>query len=156
MFIIGKYIKSSFKNRVSPCYFLSSSDQNIKNITKIEHTRLFLFTLLVSLLMTFLAQKLIYKINMWFKFVPGSFFGQENLAAGRPFYRKDFRWRKICGYGATFWKKQKLYVQKLTKERKQPPVVILQKSTFYNIFIRCLWLRIITRSDYGVYIFQRY
>ena len=41
-------------------------------------------------------------------------------------------------------------MQNLTKERKQPPVVILQKSIFYNIFIRCLWLRIIRRSDYGV------
>ena len=41
-------------------------------------------------------------------------------------------------------------MQNLTKERKQPPVVILQKSIFYNIFIWCLWLRIIRRSDYGV------
>ena len=41
-------------------------------------------------------------------------------------------------------------MQNLTKERKQPPVVILQKSIFYNIFIQCLWLRIIRRSDYGV------
>ena len=47
-------------------------------------------------------------------------------------------------------KKQKLYMQNLTKERKQPPVVILQKSIFYNIFIWCLWLRIIRRSDQGV------
>ena len=41
-------------------------------------------------------------------------------------------------------------MQNLTKERKQPPVIILQKSIFYNIFIRCLWLRIIGRSDCGV------
>ena len=34
---------------------------------------------------------------------------------------------------------------------KQPPVVILQESTFYNIFIRCLWLKIITKSSQGVY-----
>ena len=49
-----------------------------------------------------------------------------------------------------FLKKRKLYMQNLTKERKQPPAVILQKSIFHNIFIRCLWLRIIRRSDYGV------
>ena len=41
-------------------------------------------------------------------------------------------------------------MQILTKERKQPPVVILQKSIFYNIFILCLWLRIIRRFDQGV------
>ena len=32
--IVGKYVKISFKNRGSLCYFLSSSDQKIKNITK--------------------------------------------------------------------------------------------------------------------------
>ena len=53
----------------------------------------------------------------------------------------------VRGY---FLKKRKLYMQNLAKERKQPPVVILQKSIFYNIFIRCLRLRIIRRSDYGV------
>ena len=46
-----------------------------------------------------------------------------------------------------FSQKRKLYMQNLTKERKQPSVFILQKSIFYNIFIRCLWLRIIRRSD---------
>ena len=37
------------------------------------------------------------------------------------------------------------------KERKQPPVVILQQAFFYNISILCLWLRIIRRSDQGVF-----
>ena len=32
----------------------------------------------------------------------------------------------------------------------QPPVVILQQANFYNIFILCLWQRIIRRSDYDV------
>ena len=41
-------------------------------------------------------------------------------------------------------------MQNLTKEQKQPPVVILQQPNFYNIFILCLWLRIIKRSDQGV------
>ena len=29
--------------------------------------------------MTFLVQKLIYTINIWFNFVPGSFFEQDHL-----------------------------------------------------------------------------
>ena len=41
-------------------------------------------------------------------------------------------------------------MKNLTKEWKQPPVVILQQANFYNIFILCLWLRIIRRSDQGV------
>ena len=55
-------------------YFLSSRDQKIKNITKMEQKRLFLFTLLVLLFMAFLGQKLIYIINISFNFVLGSFF----------------------------------------------------------------------------------
>ena len=49
-----------------------------------------------------------------------------------------------------FLKKRKLCVQSLAKEQKQPAVVILQQSIFYNTSIRCLWLRIIRRSDQGV------
>ena len=41
-------------------------------------------------------------------------------------------------------------MQNLTKELKQPPTVILQQAIFYNIFILCLWLRIIRISDQGV------
>ena len=44
-------VKIRCKNRGSPCHFLSSRGQKTKNITKIEHIRLFLFTLLVSFLM---------------------------------------------------------------------------------------------------------
>ena len=36
LYIIGKYVKIKFKNRGSPCYFLSSTGQKIKNITKTE------------------------------------------------------------------------------------------------------------------------
>ena len=43
----------------SPCYFLSSRGQKIKNITKIEQMRLFLFTFLVSFFMAFPVQNLI-------------------------------------------------------------------------------------------------
>ena len=60
----GKYIETRFKNQGSPCYVLSSRSQKIKNITNIEYTRLFLFTLLVLFFMAFLAQELIYTINI--------------------------------------------------------------------------------------------
>ena len=79
LFIIGKYVKMRFKNRGSPSYFLSSRGQKIKNITKMKQERLSLFTILVSFFITFLAQKLIYTINIWLKFVFGSFFEQDNL-----------------------------------------------------------------------------
>ena len=69
------------------------------------------------------------------------------LAARRPFHRKYFKFKKIKGYEATFWKNGSFTLQNLIKERKQPPVVIQQKSIFYKIFIRCLWLRTIRRSD---------
>ena len=64
LFIKRKYIKIGFKNRGPPCYFLSSKGQKIKDITKIEQKRLFLFTLVVSFFWAFLAQKLIYKISI--------------------------------------------------------------------------------------------
>ena len=57
--------------------FSQFSRSKIKNITNIEQKRLFLFTFLVSIFMAFLAQKLIYTINIWFNFVFGSFF-EEN------------------------------------------------------------------------------
>ena len=57
--------KIRFKNKGSPCYFLSSRGQKMKNITKIEQKRLFLFTFLASFFMAFLAQKLIYTTNLY-------------------------------------------------------------------------------------------
>ena len=42
---VVKYLKMRFKNRGSPCYFLSSRGQKIKNITKIEQKRLFVYIL---------------------------------------------------------------------------------------------------------------
>ena len=53
----------------------------------------------------------------------------------------------VRGY---FLKKRKFCMPNLTKERKHPPVVILQQAIFYNTFILRLWLRIIRRSDQGV------
>ena len=43
-----------------------------------------------------------------------------------------------------------LCMQRLKEEPKQPAVVILQQPIFYNIFILCLWLSVIRRSDQGV------
>ena len=45
LLIIGKYVKIRFENRGSPCYFMSSRGQKIKNITKIEQKRLFVYIL---------------------------------------------------------------------------------------------------------------
>ena len=61
LFIIGKYVKISFKNRGSPCNFLSSRGQKIKNITKVEQERLFHW---FNFFMAFLGQKLIYTITI--------------------------------------------------------------------------------------------
>ena len=62
--MIEIYVKIRFENRGLPCYFLSPRDQKIKSITKIEQRRLSSFAFLVSFLMAFLAQKLIYTINI--------------------------------------------------------------------------------------------
>ena len=56
---------------------------------------------------------------------------------------------KKVGAGLIPEKGEALYAE-LKKERKQPPVVILQQVIFYNMFILCVWLRIITRSDEDV------
>ena len=41
MLIMRKYVKFSVKKRESPSYYFSSRGRKIKNITKIEHTRVF-------------------------------------------------------------------------------------------------------------------
>ena len=63
----------------SPCYFLSSRDQKIKNITNIDQKRLFLFLFLGLFVMAFLVQKLIYMLALWFNFVFRSFFEADHL-----------------------------------------------------------------------------
>ena len=131
--------------------------------------------------MTFLMQRLIYTINIWFKFVFGSFFEQDYLlnliilgvmrkddlnmlvfqnrnwyssksdrwlfflilTVSGPFHRKDFKWKKILGYGINFWKKWKFSKQNLPKEWKQPPVVICNWRVFTRAVIlmkNYLWL----------------
>ena len=66
------------------------------------------------------------------------------------FPQQGFQVKKNMGVWGYFNKKRKLCMQNLTKERKQPSVVILQQAIFYNTFILCLWLRIIVSSDQGV------
>ena len=44
LFLIGKYVKLRFKNGGWPCYFWSLRGQKIKNITKTEQKRWYLFT----------------------------------------------------------------------------------------------------------------
>ena len=58
--------------------------------------------------------------------------------------------KKKMGIQGQFLKKRKICLQNLTKESKQPPVFILQQANFCNIFIVCLQVRIIRRSDEGV------
>ena len=58
--------------------------------------------------------------------------------------------KKNMGIRGQFPKKRKICWQNLTKEWKQPPVVILQQASLSNIFILCLQIRIIRRSDQGV------
>ena len=80
LFITEKYVKIKFNNMGSPCYFVSSRGQKIKNTTKVERARLFLFiTFLFSFFMAFLAQKLIYTINIRFDFVFSLLFEQDHL-----------------------------------------------------------------------------
>ena len=79
LFIIEKYVKIRSKIRKSPCYFLRSRGQKIKNTTKIEQKILFLFAFLVSFFTVLLSQKLSHTINIWFNFKFGSFFEQDHL-----------------------------------------------------------------------------
>ena len=58
--------------------------------------------------------------------------------------------KKYIAVRGQFLEKRKLCLQNLTKEWKQPPVVILQQANFCNIFILCLQIRIIRRSNQGV------
>ena len=59
LFILEKYVKIRFENRDSPCYFHSFRVQKIKNITKIQQTKLFLLTFFASFFMAFFVETLI-------------------------------------------------------------------------------------------------
>ena len=54
------------------------------------------------------------------------------------------------GVRGQFLKKRNLCFQTLIIEQKQPLVIIPQHTNCCNLFILCLWLRIIRRSYQGV------
>ena len=54
------------------------------------------------------------------------------------------------GVRGQFLKKRNLCFQTLIIQQKQPLVIILQHANCCNLFILCLWLRIIRRSYQGV------
>ena len=56
------------------------------------------------------------------------------LTVKGPFHRRILS-EKNMGVRDYFLEKRKVCMQKFTKERKQPPVVILQQAIFYIIFI---------------------
>ena len=61
-----KYVNSGLKiGGHHALFWVLEVKRYYKNITKIKHKGLFLFTFLVSFFMTFLAQQLIYTINIW-------------------------------------------------------------------------------------------
>ena len=75
MFVIGKYVKVRSKNRGSPCYFLSSRVQKIKNITQTEQ-KITVFVYILGFFFYGVSDLLNkYMIN----FVFDSFFEQDYL-----------------------------------------------------------------------------
>ena len=72
------------------------------------------------------------------------------LTVRGPFHRK---YLKNMGMQVYFLKKRKLCMQNLTKDRKQPPVAILQQVIFCNMFILCLWLRTLNFMNFPSQIF---
>ena len=75
MFIIVKFVKIRFKNGTAKLF---SRGQKIKNITKIEQNKLFLFTFLVSFFGIFRANTDVHNKYI-FNFVFGSFFEEDLL-----------------------------------------------------------------------------
>ena len=72
------------------------------------------------------------------------------LIVKRSFNRKGFKQKKNMGVQGLFLERWKFCKQNSRKEWKQPPIVILQQANFYDVFIWCLWLRIIRNFDQGV------
>ena len=166
MFIIEKYVKIGLKNRGRPCYFLEVRRSKI--LLKLNKRDCFC-NILGLVFYGVSHAKTDLRIKYIFNFLFGSFFEQDHLLNlfilgvysqrwpnayvfqnrnWGPFHRKESKWKN--GVRGKFMKNRKLCMQNLTKEWKQLPVVILQQTNFYNIFILCLWLRIIRRSDQGV------
>ena len=81
------------------------------------------------------------KSDRWFFFL--------FLTVRGTFHRKDFRWKNIRGTGLISEKTEALYA-KLNKRAEAATSSYSVTGNFYNIFILCLWLRIIRTTDQGV------
>ena len=92
----------------------------------------------------------VFRNRNWCKPKSDRWFSYCNFDCHRPFHRKGFKWKK-GGERGYFLKRRKFCMQSLTKERKQPPVVILQQAIFYNIFILCFWLKVVRRTNQRVW-----
>ena len=63
--------------------------------------------------------------------------------------RGPFKWKKIWGYGINSQKTEALYAE--LNERAEAAISSYSVTDiFYNIFILCLWLRIIRTANQGV------
>ena len=144
MFIVEKYVKIRFRNRIPPCYFLEFKRWKIlQNLNKWDC----FYNILSLIYYGFSRAKTDLQSKCTFKFVFGIFFEQGHLLdsfilgvyaqrwAKFTYFKTEtedhsigrkFSEKKMWGYGVSFWKKRKLCMQNLTKERKQPPRVILQ------------------------------
>ena len=94
-----------------------------------------------------ISQQKLMQLKIW-SMIVFFFFGfclSEDLPIGRILSEKKHRGKELVAE-----KTRKFCKQNLTKERKQPPEVTPQQGIFYNVFILCLWLRIIVSSDQGV------
>ena len=168
MFIAEKYIKIRFKNRVSPCYFLELKRSKILqklntrdcscnmfslisygvSRAKTDLRSKYIFNLCLTHFLNKISIKLIYFRSLWAKMTyMCTYFKTENKDHS---IRRSLTEKKNMEVQGWFLKKRKLCMQNLTKEWKQLSVVILQQANFYNIFILCLWLRIIRRSNQSV------
>ena len=76
MFIIEKYVKTRFKNRGSPCYFLEV--KRSKELQKLNK-RGYFCTILGFIFYTVNRAKADLRSKYIFKFVFGSFFEQDHL-----------------------------------------------------------------------------
>ena len=125
---------------------LFSRGQEIKHCKNWTKETIFVIFLISFFYGVFCAKTDLHS-NQIFNFVFDSFFEQDHLLN---LFILAVKVKKNMGVRSYFLKKRKFCMQNLTKEWKQPPVVILQQATFYNIFILYLWLRIIRRSNQGV------
>ena len=76
---VVKYVKIRFKSTGHVAIFWVLEIKTSKIVQKLNNRDCFIDILGFIFFMAFLAQKLIYTINVWFNFVFGSFFEQDHL-----------------------------------------------------------------------------